>query len=131
MSGNINNSNIPPTTESEETKVPVNTELINDLEETKVPINDSDETKEKKEKKEESKKDGERNIPPVFLSLKDDDDWMDSIDETTSIEELIRKSDRMIGISISLNKPYAKDIQLEVQKEQLVKRGILVRVQTL
>ena len=59
-----------------------------------------------------------RSKNPMYFS---DDAWLNSIDETTSLEEIIRKSDQMIGLSINLNKPYSKDIQLEVHKEQLVR----------
>lgn len=64
--------------------------------------------------------------PPVSASrlhayINESDDWMETIDETTSIEELIKQSDKMIGISMHLSEPYVDNIQLEVRKEQLVR----------
>jgi len=53
--------------------------------------------------------------------INESDDWMETIDETTSIEELIKQSDKMIGISMHLSEPYVDNIQLEVRKEQLVR----------
>ena len=62
----------------------------------------------------------ERKKLKTIQSIYEDDAWMDSIDETTSIDELIKQSDKMIGISMQLSQPYSDNIQLEVFKEQLV-----------
>ena len=51
----------------------------------------------------------------------EEDQWLETIDETTSVDELIRESDKMIGRSMELTTPFQADIQLEVQKEQLVR----------
>tara|TARA_B110000881_G_scaffold193343_1_gene186582 strand:- start:463 stop:1464 length:1002 start_codon:yes stop_codon:yes gene_type:complete len=50
-----------------------------------------------------------------------DDSWLNNINETTSIDELIKQSDKMIGMSMALSNPYITSIQLEIYKEQLVK----------
>lgn len=55
------------------------------------------------------------------FSYNDDDTWLENIDETTSVDELIKESDKMIGLSMELSQPFSEDIQLEVYKEQLVK----------
>lgn len=60
--------------------------------------------------------------PNLFLGdVLNNDEWVDNIDETTSVDDLIRESDKMIGMSMHLTVPFQKSIQLEVQKEQLVR----------
>ena len=51
----------------------------------------------------------------------EEDQWLDNINETTSVDDLIRESDKMIGMSMQLTTPFQANIHLEVQKEQLVR----------
>ena len=60
-------------------------------------------------------------IEDHHFSYNNDDTWLENIDETTSVDELIKESDKMIGLSMELSQPFSEDIQLEVYKEQLVK----------
>lgn len=51
----------------------------------------------------------------------EEDQWLENINETTSVDDLIRESDKMIGMSMQLTTPFQANIHLEVQKEQLVR----------
>lgn len=112
----------------DEVSIPVRTDSDNEKElETKIekPANVADETK-NQDDSDETKSDtssGSLSLPMMYRRYRSDeaDEWIDSIDESTSVDELIKQSDKMIGLSIELSQPYSTNIQLEVCKEQLVK----------